>query len=121
MSSPDAHWRAALAEGRLLLQRPQGGGAAFFPPRLMAPGSGAGDLEWIEASGEGCVYSVTWVQQRPPAAAYNVVLIDLDEGPRLMSRVEGVDEANLPIGLRVRGFVDTSGDEPLLLFKPLEA
>ena len=98
--SPENHWREALAEGRLLLQRAIGSGATFFPPRLIEPGTGETDLEWIEASGLGTVYSVTMINQKPPATPYNVVLVNLDEGPRVMSRVEGA--VDVAIGLRVR-------------------
>ena len=41
------------------------------------------------ASGAGTVYSVTVVHPRPPDEPYNVVLVDLAEGPRMMSRVVG--------------------------------
>lgn len=112
--SLEAHWRDALAEGRLLLQRATGSGATYFPPRLFEPGTGETDFEWIEACGLGTVYSVTLIASRPPATPYNVVLVDLDEGPRLMSRVEGADE--IAIGLRVRARIDRTDAEPILLF-----
>lgn len=118
MSSPEAQWRGALAQDRLLLQRAPGGDAVF-PPRLAAPGSGE-PLEWVEASGMGEVYSFSWINRKPPLEAYHVALIDLDEGARLMSRVEGVTPETLTIGMRVRAFVDHSGEAPLLLFRPLE-
>ena len=114
MTSPEIHWRDALAQGRLLLQRATGSGATFFPPRLIEPGTGEADTEWIEASGLGTVHSVTMINQKPPAEPYNVVLIDLDEGPRVMSRVEGPGEVS--IGLRVRARIE-QGDEPTLLFE----
>ena len=114
MTSPETHWRDALAQGRLLLQRATGSGATFFPPRLIEPGTGEADLEWIEASGLGTVYSVTMINQKPPLEPYNVVLVDLDEGPRVMSRIEGTGD--VAIGLRVRARID-QGDEPILLFE----
>lgn len=116
MTSPETYWRDALAQGRLLLQRATGSGATFFPPRMIEPGTGETEIEWIEASGLGTVYSVTMVNQKPPAPPYNVVLVDLDEGPRVMSRVEGASEVQ--IGLRVRARIDLA-DEPMLLFEPL--
>jgi hypothetical protein len=70
-----------------------------FPPRISEPGSGDTDLEWIEASGMGTVYSMTVVSQKPPAPPYNVVLVDLDEGARLMSRVDGAAPDSLRIGM----------------------
>ncbi|WP_103730880.1 Zn-ribbon domain-containing OB-fold protein [Novosphingobium sp. HII-3] len=118
MSSPEAQWRAALAEGRLLLQRAPDG-RVVFPPRLAAPGTGE-VLEWFEASGRGTVYTLSWVNRKPPAEPYNVALIDLDEGARLMSRVEGVTPATLAIGMRVDAFVDQAEGAPLLLFQPVE-
>ncbi|KMS50538.1 hypothetical protein V474_06905 [Novosphingobium barchaimii LL02] len=119
MTSPASHWREALAQGRFLLQR-AGDGSAIFPPRLAAPGSGTDDLEWIEASGLGTVYTLSWVQRRPPAEPYNVALIDLDEGARLMSRVEGMTPETLRIGQRVSAFIDSSGEQPVLLFRAWE-
>lgn len=113
---PEAEWRAALGEGRFLLQRARASGACFFPPRMAEPGTGDTDWEWIEASGDGSVYAVTIVHPRPPAAPYNVVLVDLAEGVRMMSRVEG--NAPVAIGMNVRARVDRSGGEPLILFDP---
>lgn len=119
MSGAAQVWDAALADGRLLVQRPAGGGPAVFPPREFAPGHG-GALEWIEASGRGTVYSVTWVQRRPPEAPYNVVLIDLAEGARMMGRVEGVTEQDLHIGMVVQARIvaDAPGGAPRLVFDP---
>lgn len=116
---PEAQWRAALAGGRFLLQRAQSSGTVFFPPRLAEPGTGETDLEWIEASGMGTIYSMTLVSQKPPAPPYNVVLVDLDEGARLMSRVEGIAPDALHIGLRVRARIVEEGDAPLLVFEPV--
>lgn len=115
MTSPESFWREALADGRLLLQRAMGSGETFFPPRLMEPGTGETHLEWIEASGLGTVYSVTMVNQKPPAVPYNVVLVDLDEGPRVMSRVEGIGE--IVIGARVKARINQAEDA-ILLFEP---
>ncbi|WP_380875966.1 hypothetical protein ACFB49_06780 [Sphingomonas sp. DBB INV C78] len=116
---PEIVWRSALNEGRLLLQRAQGSGTVFFPPRLAEPGVGEEALEWIEASGMGTVYSVTVIAQKPPMPAYNVALIDLDEGPRLMSRVEGVAPDVVTIGMRVRAIIGEEDGAAILLFEPV--
>jgi uncharacterized OB-fold protein len=113
---PEAQWRAALAEGRLLLQRGVASGRAFFPPRAFEPGTGQA-VEWFEASGLGEVYSVTVIGRKPPEPAYHVALIALDEGPRLMSRVEGMAAEDVAIGLRVRARI-LAEDPPLLVFEP---
>ncbi|RVQ65692.1 hypothetical protein EKN06_12205 [Croceicoccus ponticola] len=119
MSGPESHWREALAQGRFLLQR-NASGEAVFPPRVMAPGTGEGPLDWFEASGQGTVYSYSWIQRRPPEQSYNVAVIDLDEGARLMSRVEGVIEGELAIGQRVAAYVDRSAEQPIILFRLME-
>ena len=115
---PEAQWRAALADGRFLLQRAISSGTVFFPPRLAEPGTGDDDIEWIEASGMGLVYSLTLVSPKPPAEPYNVVLVDLDEGARLMSRVDGIAPDALRIGQRVRARIIEENGAPLLVFVP---
>ena len=117
-SGPEASWRAALAEGRFMLQRSLSDGTYVFPPRTMAPGTGADDLEWVEASGNGSVYSVTVISPKPPLEPYNVVLVDLDEGPRVMSRIEGVAAADVKIGMRVQARIGEEAGAPILLFDP---
>ncbi|HZU65520.1 MAG TPA: OB-fold domain-containing protein [Novosphingobium sp.] len=114
---PAQVWQAALAEGRLLLQRPVGGGKALFPPRDAAPGSGAA-LEWFAASGRAVLYSLTWVQQRPPAAAYAIALVELAEGPRLMARLDGLDGAGAHIGMALAARITPGADGPALTFIP---
>lgn len=113
---PEFEWQEALAAGELKLQRARKSGRYFFPPRVAEPLSGDSDWEWVTAGGEGTVYSATTITPRAPAEPYNVVLVDLAEGVRLMSRVEGVNQVE--IGMKVRAFIDRSGEAPLLLFRP---
>lgn len=77
------------------------GGKSVFYPRVAAPKTGAADLEWRVSRGLGTVYGTTVVYYRnePPL---NVALIDLDEGFRMMSRVEGIDPLEVKIGQRVQ-------------------
>jgi hypothetical protein len=117
-TGPEAAWWAALADGRFLLQRSRSSGAFNFPPRVVEPGTGADDLEWVEAMGAGTVYSATIIHPKLPAAPYSVVLIDLDEGPRLMSRVDGVAAEDVRIGMRVAARIDRNGVAPVLVFDP---
>ncbi len=115
---PDADYRAYLEQGRFMLQRSRQTGAFIFYPRVAEPVTGCTELDWVEADGRGVVHSTTVVRQRPPAADYNVALIDLAEGPRLMSRVEGVDPAAVTIGMAVRARIAATEDGPLLVFDP---
>ncbi|MEP6874803.1 MAG: OB-fold domain-containing protein, partial [Burkholderiales bacterium] len=52
---------------------------------------------------------------------YNVVLVDLDEGVRMMSRVEGLKPEDVRIGMRVQARVRTEGETPLVVFEPVAA
>lgn len=100
-----------------MLPRELSSGRCFLPPRVASPLHGEA-WEWVEASGRGTVYSTSIVRPKPPEADYNVALVDLDEGPRLMSRVEGVAPDQVVIGMRVVARIERGGAEPLLLFYP---
>ena len=116
MLGPDAELRAHRAEVRFMLQRSRSSGAHVFYPRLIEPGTGAEDLEWVEASGRGTVHAVTVVRKKDPAESYNVVLIDLEEGPRLMSRIDDCPADDVVIGMDVRANIIAEEDKPLLVF-----
>ena len=118
MIKPDLEFRGFLEEGRFMLQRSRQTGRHIFYPRVAEPVTGCTDLEWVEASGRGQVYSTTVVRQKPPAADYNVALIDLEEGVRMMSRVEGVAPAEVAIGMVVKARISATDDGPLVVFDP---
>lgn len=118
MLQPEGEWRAHLADGRFMIQRSRSTGGHVFYPRVAEPGTGAEDLEWVEASGKGMVHAVTIVRKKDPADSYNVVLVDLAEGPRLMSRVDGMPVEQVKIGMVVRASIVKEGDQPLLVFVP---
>ncbi len=118
---PEQEYFAHLAQGRFMLQRSASTGGYVFYPRVAEPGTGATDLEWVEASGRGVVYANTIVRQKPPAADYNVVLVELDEGPRLISRIDGVAPADIKIGMRVRARILQESEGPLLVFVAVES
>lgn len=118
--APDLAFRQHLTEGRFMLQRSRSTGAYIFYPRVAEPGTGETDLEWIEVSGRGVVYSTTVVRQKLPTPSYNVALIDLIEGPRMMSRVEGLAPEDVVIGMEVQARIVANEDGPLILFDPAE-
>jgi uncharacterized OB-fold protein len=115
---PDAVFTAALAEGRFLLQHCRDCGATRHPPALVCAGCGSAALDWREASGQGSVYSTTTVRERD--GAYNVSIIELAEGARLMSRVVGIAPEEVRIGLKVVARI-AGGAEPHLVFEPAGA
>lgn len=114
--APDAVFREGLAEGELRFQRCGRCRGAVFFPRVLCPGCGSDDLRWERSAGEGTVYATTNVRGRN--GVRNVVLVDLDEGFRMMSRVEDVDHEHVTIGLRV-GFAVADDEEgaPVAVFR----
>jgi uncharacterized OB-fold protein len=62
----------------------------------------------------GVVYATT-VVHRPDEEPYNVCLVDLDEGARVMGRVEGLTPAEVTIGLRVQA---RTGEDGITVYDP---
>ena len=117
--SPLGKYLEHLKKGELAYQVDQSGKPIFYP-RAVAPVTG-GDLEWRVSKGVGTVYSTTVVYYKGEAPL-NVALIDVDEGFRLMSRVEDIDAMQVKIGMRVK-FRTHPGDEkqqPYPVFTPAE-
>lgn len=109
----------AIGSGRFQIQRCQACGRHVFYPRLVCPHCGGGPLEWVPASGRASVHSYTVVHRAPPAFAgdvpYVVALVDLEEGPRMMTRLLGIEPGDVEIGMPVR--VAIEGDPPLPYFR----
>lgn len=111
MPGPQKTYEAYLAEGKFMLQKSRASGKYVFWPRVLVPGSGEDDLEWVAASGLGRIYSIT--VNRGRSGNHNIALIDLDEGPRMMSTLAGAETA--AIGSRVRARIET-GEAPRVVF-----
>ncbi|MBS0494750.1 MAG: Zn-ribbon domain-containing OB-fold protein [Proteobacteria bacterium] len=114
----DQRYFGALAEGRFEIPRCKACGRHHFYPRVCCPHCGAQDLEWVQLTGRGTVYSVTIVRRAD--GDYTVVLVDLEEGPRLMSRVVDMPVEQVRIGLAVCARIDQTEDGPLLVFTARE-
>jgi uncharacterized OB-fold protein len=115
----DQYFRDQLRAGRFVIQRSRSTGEYVFYPRVIAPGTGTADLEWMEASGLGSVYSTTIVLKSDAEASYNIAIIELAEGPRMLSRVIGLPPNDVQIGMAVRAEIGYLGDEAVILFRPV--
>lgn len=114
--SPLDTYRSFLRKGKLAYQYDVKAQKAIFFPRVIAPETGHTQIEWRESAGLGTVYSFTVITPKE-GDSYNVVLIDMDEGYRLMSRIEGISIDALHIGMRVQGSVkNREGEEPYPIF-----
>jgi uncharacterized OB-fold protein len=119
------YWRA-LEQGVLIIQRCSDCGTVRHPPRPRCGHCASAAHSWEAASGLGTVYSFTIVHHPPnpelvASVPYLVALIELDEGPRLVSNVVGVDPDCVTIGQRVKVIFDPVGDAMVLpRFTPME-
>jgi uncharacterized protein len=119
---PEQTYFEALRAGRFQIQKCAACGKHVFYPRVLCPHCGSNRVEWVTPSGRGSVYSTSIVRRKPDAGGdYNVALIDLAEGPRLMSRVEGIALDKIKIGMPVQAKIAGEGDKALLVFVPAGA
>lgn len=109
-----------LEAGKLAFQRCNDCGASIFYPRVLCPVCGGSSLEWRESGGRGTVYATTTIHRRN-SDPYDVSLIDLEEGFRMMSRVEGVPAEEVEVGMDVRLKVLPAEGEnaPVAVFEPV--
>ena len=98
--SPLGTYVEHLKKGELAYQVNKDTNKPFFYPRAVAPETGSANIEWRVSKGLGTVYTTTAVHYKGEAPL-NVAMIDMDEGYRLMSRVEGIDAMDVKIGMRV--------------------
>lgn len=119
------YWEAA-ARGSLLLKRCLDCRITHFYPRTVCPHCLSDRLDWVEASGRGVIYSFTVVHRAAdPALAervpYVVALVELEEGPRMMTNIVGCAPDAVRIGAPVTvRFETVSDDLALPVFEPSE-
>ena len=101
-----AYWDAC-GEHRLTLQRCLDcpGNPAYFYPRPFCPTCLSRNVEWFEASGRGKLHTYVFAHRGAPgfddAVPYVIAVVELEEGPRMMSNIVGVEAKpeNLPADL----------------------
>jgi hypothetical protein len=110
-----AYW-AGLARGELLLQRCRDCGHVQFYQRAMCGRCLSASVEPRPASGRGSIYSFSTVY-RPPSAEfkddvpYTVVLVELSEGPRMISTLIDTPPETVRIGQPVEIVFDRVSPE----------
>jgi uncharacterized OB-fold protein len=111
-------WEGAR-RNRLLIQRCRSCGRHQFYPRPFCIRCNAGQMDWVEAKGTGAVYSMSTVHVPPSPdfeAPYVVAIVELDEGPKLMTNiVNGVCGIGDPVRVVWRA---RDGTPPLPMFEP---
>ena len=118
-SNPGAQatYFAYLAQGEFMIQRCGQCAKHVFYPRTLCTHCGSERLQWVRPSGRGTVYSTSVVRKKKEEGGdYNVVLVDLEEDVRLMSRVDGIAPDRVAIGMPVQAKVVTEDGAAVLIF-----
>ncbi len=115
---------AAAQQGELRMQRCGDCGHFRFPPSAICARCLSDRHEWVKLSGRGVVFS--WIvvhQSQHPAfntdTPYNVAIVELDEGPRLHTRIVGCANDAIRIDMPVEVvFERVNDDVSLVYFSP---
>lgn len=117
----------ALREGTFLLRHCETCGRDHYYPRPFCPSCWSDDLTWRPAAGTGTVYTFSVVHSNdlPPfkeRLPYVAAIVELDEGPRVMTNIEGVAPEAVEIGMRVTVEYRPISDEITIpVFRPAAA
>jgi hypothetical protein len=117
-------WQAAR-ERRFLIARCRACGEAHHYPRPFCPRCWSDDVVWEEASGRATLYtySTVFMNDLPPfkeRLPYVAAMVDLDEGPRVMTNVIDCDPADLSIGMDLQvDFRELTEEISVPVFRPV--
>ncbi len=115
--------RAALAGQKLTFQRCAACRNAWLPPRDACPRCLSPEWAWEESGGRARIVSwVVYHRAYHPAfegrVPYNVTLVELDEGPRMLTNVVDVEAGEgLAIDVEVEALFEREGDVPVARFR----
>jgi len=119
---PEAEYWRRLGEGVFAIQRCVACLRYFFYPRALCRYCGSPHLTWHRPQGSATVYSTSVVRRKAEEGGnYNVAIIELGEGVRMMSRVENIDPFDVHIGMSVVPQINGIGSEAVLVFVPAAA
>lgn len=119
-----AFWDAANA-GELWIQRCADCTRYFFYPRVQCPHCASVKVEWVQASGRATLYSYV-INHRPAPGfeddgPYPIAVVQLEEGPRMMTTIVGVDPTPeaLTLDMPLEVAFERRGDVNLPVFHPV--
>ena len=113
-------------ERKLMLLRCTGCGRHRLPGRERCADCWSTNAEWVQASGRGKLYTFGIMhQQYHPAFAgaipYNFALVELEEGPRLVTSIVDCPNEELRVDMPVQAvFDDVSEETTLVRFRPVQ-
>jgi len=114
----------ACARHELVIQKCSTCNTFRHPPRPMCPSCRSFEHEWVRAAGRGVIWS--WVVAHPPLlpafaeiAPYSVVVVELEEGVRMIGRLLGIANDDIREGLPViADWEDLDEDVALAAWRP---
>jgi uncharacterized OB-fold protein len=116
---PEAVYQALLDQGIFAVlwcnrcERPH------YSPRVLCPYCGSDSLQWRRSEGVGTVYSASTIAPRN-GEPYVVVLVDLEDGPRVMSNVIG-PATDVRIGMTVKVLIEARDDGAVPVFEAYQS
>ncbi|MBC8188716.1 MAG: Zn-ribbon domain-containing OB-fold protein [Proteobacteria bacterium] len=113
------YWDAA-GRGQMTVQRCEQCEHRPFPPRATCPSCGGSSLSWSPVSGRAKVYSYTVAYRAPhPVFAAQlplvVAIVELEEGPRMVTNIVGCDPADVEVGMAVEFTPEPIDDTDMVL------
>ena len=117
------YWEGAK-RGELVIQACRSCSQHYFYPRPACPHCGSADVEWVRASGRGRLH--TYVINHRPApgfeedAPYAIAVVELEEGPRLMTNIVGIENTpeNLVLDMALEVDFEARGEWSVPVFRP---
>lgn len=116
-------WKAAC-EGRLIIQQCRDCKKFIFYPRIACIHCSSENIEWVEASGKGTIYSYTVVETNAPSAfmkdvPYVIAIVRLEEGVQMLTNIVGCDPYQVRCDMPVQVTFEKLDDEfSLPKFRP---
>ncbi|WP_310062376.1 Zn-ribbon domain-containing OB-fold protein [Arthrobacter ginsengisoli] len=114
----------ATARGELRLPKCRTCGELFFYPRSWCPKCSSEDLEWVLCSGRARLHSYL-INTRPAPgfeeeSPYSIAIVELEEGPRMMTNIVGVPQTpeHLVLDMPLEVVFDKHGDVAVPKFAP---
>jgi len=98
-----------LSRGKIMATRCTACGHLEFPPRADCPKCGGTGFEWVDISGKGKLVTYTTIHAAPTGfgdrTPYTIGVIDLEEGGRLLSWIQDMEESDIEVGMEFQAYV----------------
>jgi len=120
----EPYW-TGTKQGELRLQRCASCSRAYFYARASCPFCGSSDVHWFTASGRGTLHTYVISHRAAPGfeadVPYAIAIVQLAEGPRMMSNIVGIDNTpeNLVLDMELEVTFREQGEQMVPVFKPV--